>query len=143
LISFFLGIPDVLKEQMLPIKKQYKSKKLEKRSGTGEGQEPGSRPRGEEEEVSAAKQLEVNEIGNGQELELEDQRNQTTSQGSASSDQEGQENTIGLEGFDADDELRKIAEDGRDWKLRHLRQEDMEVGFLGLLSFCRLGIASG
>lgn len=75
----------------------------------------------------------MNEIGNGQELELEDQRNQTTSQGSASSDQQGQENTIGLEGFDADDELRKIAEDGRDWKLRHLRQEDMEVYLFRLL----------
>lgn len=42
-----------------------------------------------------------------------------------------------LEGFEADRELRKIGELGREWKLRHMRKADMEVRLLSPRSWKR------
>lgn len=131
LVTFFMGIPDILKEQMLPIKKEIKRKKLEKRSVIPDETRQDQRPEGEDE---GTKQSEEAAGADGEALRSEQQKNQTALPDGANQEQQGQEKAaIGLEGFDADDELRKIAENGRDWKLRHLRQEDMEVYLFRLL----------
>lgn len=95
LVTFFVGIPDELKRNLMPIEppeemrsppsiKITKSEKNQVKKGDG----------AEEEQIDA---------------------------------------DAGLQGFEADEELRKIGENGRDWKSRHLRKEDMEVYVFRLL----------
>ncbi|KNZ58512.1 hypothetical protein VP01_1918g1 [Puccinia sorghi] len=127
LIAFFLGIPDVLKEQMLPIKKQYNDKKREKRYVVHDGGGEERQSVEAEEARVVENQVKVTAADDRQGLGSVDQGNRTLRSSSGPNEERPEEKLIGLEGFNADDELRKIAENGRDWKLRHLRQEDMEV----------------
>jgi len=118
---------------MLPIKKKYQDKKREKRyvvrNGGGE-----ERQSGEAEEARVVQnQVKVTATDDRQGLGSEHQGNRTLRSSSGPNQQPPEEKLIGLEGFNADDELRKIAENGRDWKLRHLRQGDMEVYLFRLL----------
>lgn len=118
LITFFLGVPDALKDQMSPIKstspinqnnlsQNLNDQKLRRRSIIPEGNQTLAGP-------------------NADNLK----QNTLASDGQTA---DPRERDPGLEAFDSDDELRKIGENGRDWKLRHLRQEDMEVYVFRLL----------
>lgn len=112
---------------MLPIKKQYNDKKREKRYVVHDGGGEERQSVEAEEARVVENQVKVTAADDRQGLGSVDQGNRTLRSSSGPNEERPEEKLIGLEGFNADDELRKIAENGRDWKLRHLRQEDMEV----------------
>ncbi|POW22998.1 hypothetical protein PSHT_00496 [Puccinia striiformis] len=119
LLSFFMGILISLKDQMLPIKKDSQREKLQTKPADKQIGKVKTNTSIEEPTESSKSQI-----------------NQTISSSTppASQHKEGQPlKVVGLDGFDADEELRKIGLNGRDWKLRHLRHEDMEVYVFRLL----------
>ncbi|KNE91394.1 hypothetical protein PSTG_15186 [Puccinia striiformis f. sp. tritici PST-78] len=137
LLSFFMGIPDLLKDQMLPIKKDSQREKLSKRSVIPEQASPAEKPPVVEKPADEQNgEIKTNTSIEEPTESSKSQINQTISSSTppASQHKEGQPlKVVGLDGFDADEELRKIGLNGRDWKLRHLRHEDMEVYVFRLL----------
>ncbi|KAI9615643.1 hypothetical protein H4Q26_011585 [Puccinia striiformis f. sp. tritici PST-130] len=127
LLSFFMGIPDLLKDQMLPIKKDSQREKLSKRSVIPEQASPAEKPPVVEKPADEQNgEIKTNTSIEEPSGSSNSQINQTIS--SPTPPANGQPpKVVGLDGFDADDELRKIGLNGRDWKLRHLRHEDMEI----------------